>query len=115
MVNLLNGYRSADPDAIRMMRAMGAGPWQIYFHIKLPGSMSHFFSGLYIATSYAIVGAVISEWLGGFSGLGVYMTRVKKSFSYDKMFAVIFLISIISLLLLKIIQTLRKRVLRYYV
>lgn len=108
-VNLLNGYRSADPDAIKMMRAMGAGPWQIFFHVKLPGSASHFFSGLYIATSYAIVGAVISEWLGGFSGLGVYMTRVKKSFSYDKMFAVIFLISIISLVLLKVIKILRNR------
>ncbi len=41
----------------------------------------------------SVVGAVISEWLGGFSGLGVYMTRVKKAFAYDKMFAVIFLIS----------------------
>ena len=115
VVNMINGYKAVDPDEIRLMKAMGATPWQIYFHVKLPGSMSFFFSGLYIAMSYAIVGAVISEWLGGFSGLGVYMTRVKKSFSYDKMFAVIFLISIISLLLLKIIQTLRKRVLRYYV
>ena len=109
VVNLLNGYRAADPDAIRMLRAMGASPMQIFFHIKLPGSMSYFFSGLYIATSYAIVGAVISEWLGGFSGLGVYMTRVKKSYSYDKMFAVIFLISLISLVLLWIIRKLRNR------
>ena len=109
VVNLLSGYRAADPDAIRMMRAMGAGPWQIFFHVKLPGSMSHFFSGLYIATSYAIVGAVISEWLGGFSGLGVYMTRVKKSFSYDKMFAVIFLISLISLILLRVIKIMRNK------
>ncbi len=109
VVNLLNGYRAADADAIKMMRAMGAGPWQVFFHVKLPGSASHFFSGLYIATSYAIVGAVISEWLGGFSGLGVYMTRVKKSFSYDKMFAVIFLISFISLILLKIIKIIRNK------
>ncbi|MCR4605594.1 MAG: ABC transporter permease [Eubacterium sp.] len=108
-VNLLNGYREADPDAIKMMRAMGASKWQIFFHVKLPGSMSHFFAGLYIAVSYAIVGAVISEWLGGFSGLGVYMTRVKKSFAYDKMFAVIFLISFISLVLLKVISVVRGR------
>ncbi|MBO4394903.1 MAG: ABC transporter permease [Eubacterium sp.] len=108
-VNLLNGYRSVDPDAVRLLRAMGATPRQIFIHVKLPGSMSHFFSGLYIATSYAIVGAVIAEWLGGFSGLGVYMTRVKKSFAYDKMFAVILLISIISLLLLKIIDIIRKK------
>lgn len=113
VINLINGYNAIDPDAIKLMKAMGAKPWQIFYHVKFPGSMSFFFSGLYIATSYAIVGAVISEWLGGFSGLGVYMTRVKKSFSYDKMFAVIFLISIISLILLKIIQIIRDRYIRY--
>ena len=59
----------------------------------LPAAANEFFSGLRISATYAIVGAVIAEWLGGFSGLGVYMTRVRKSFSYDKMFAVIILIS----------------------
>lgn len=110
VVNLLNGYRTADADAVRLLRAMGATPRQIFFHVRLPGAWSHFFSGLYIATSYAIVGAVISEWLGGFSGLGVYMTRVKKSFAYDRMFAVILLISVISLILLKGIDILRKNI-----
>ena len=57
--------------------------------------------------SYSVVGAVIAEWLGGFNGLGVYMTRVKKSFSYDKMFAVIFLISAISILLMLIVKAIR--------
>ena len=113
VINLIDGYHASDPDAVRLLRAMGATPWQIFIHVKLPGSMSHFFSGLFIATSYAIVGAVISEWLGGFSGLGVYMTRVKKSFSYDKMFAVIFLISFLSLIVLKIIQILKNRFLKY--
>ena len=56
-----------------------------------------------------MVGAVISEWLGGMEGLGVYMTRVKKSYSFDKMFAVIFLISAISLLLMKAIDLLQKK------
>ena len=71
--------------------------------------MSQFFAGLRISASYAVVGAVISEWLGGFGGLGVYMTRVKKAFSFDKMFAVIFLISIISLLLMKGVDLLQKK------
>lgn len=52
---------------------------------------------------------MISEWLGGFSGLGVYMTRVKKAFSFDKMFAVIFLISLISLILMKLVDLLQKK------
>ena len=108
-VGLLNGFRSADQDSMNLLRAMGAGRWQIFRYIKMPGAMSQFFGGLRISASYAVVGAVISEWLGGFSGLGGYMTRVKKAFSFDKMFAVIFLISIISLLLMKGVDLLQKK------
>ena len=100
-IGLLNGFRSADKDAISLLKAMGAKQIQIFRYIKLPGAMSQFFAGLRISASYAVVGAVISEWLGGFGGLGVYMTRVKQAFAFDKMFAVIFLISVISLLLMK--------------
>ena len=108
-VGLLNGFKSADKDSINLLRAMGASKVQIFKILKLPGALSQFFAGLRISASYAVVGAVISEWLGGFSGLGVYMTRVKKAFSFDKMFAVIFLISVISLLLMKCVDLLQKK------
>ncbi|NBH73726.1 ABC transporter permease [Clostridiaceae bacterium] len=107
-IGLLTGFRSADPDAVSLLRAMGAGQGQIFLYIKLPGALEQFFSGLRISASYAVVGAVISEWLGGFGGLGVYMTRVKKAFAFDKMFAVIFLVSAISLLLMNGVELLQK-------
>lgn len=107
-ISLLDGYRSADADAINLIRSMGGGRVKIFRYIKLPAAMSHFFSGLKVSASYAIVGAVISEWLGGFEGLGVYMTRVKKAYSFDKMFAVIIFISVISLILMLGITLLRK-------
>lgn len=108
-VGLLEGFMGADKDSIKLLQAMGASKMQILYFIKLPFSLPYFFSGLKISASYSIVGAVISEWLGGFKGLGVYMTRVKKSFSFDKMFAVIFLISVISLLLIKLVEVLQKK------
>lgn len=108
-VGLLNGFRSADPDMMNLLRSMGAGRFQIFRYIKLPGAMGQFFASLRISASYSVVGAVISEWLGGFNGLGVYMTRVKKAFAFDKMFAVIILISVISLILMKLVDLLQKR------
>jgi ABC-type nitrate/sulfonate/bicarbonate transport system permease component len=108
-VGLLTGFKSADPDAVDLLRAMGAGRMQIFRYLKLPGAMGQFFSSLKISASYAVVGAVISEWLGGFGGLGVYMTRVRKAFSFDKMFAVIFLISVISLLLMRAVELLQEK------
>ncbi|MBQ3557640.1 MAG: ABC transporter permease [Oscillospiraceae bacterium] len=107
-VGLLDGFVSADPDTIDLLRSMGAGKWQIFRYIKFPGALSQFFSGLRIAAAYCVVGAVISEWLGGFGGLGVYMTRVKKAFAFDKMFAVIFLISAVSLGLMALVDLARR-------
>ncbi len=107
-VGMYDGFQSADPDAIHLLRSMGAGRLAIFRHIKLPGAMTNFFSSLRISAAYSVVGAVISEWLGGFNGLGVYMTRVKKSFSFDKMFAVIFLISAISLALMALVDLAQK-------
>lgn len=108
-VSLLNGFRAADKDTMNLMRSMGASKMQIFWHVKFPESLDQFFASLRISASYAVVGAVISEWLGGYHGLGVYMTRVKKSFSFDKMFAVIFLISAISLLLMWGVDVLQKK------
>ena len=109
-VGLLDGFRAVDPDAVKLFQAMGASRRQIFCYMKLPGSLSHFFAGLRISAAYSIVGAVISEWLGCYSGLGVYMVRVKKSYSFDKMFAVIFLISAISLFLMWLVDRLQKAV-----
>lgn len=109
-VGLLEGLRSIDIDSIRLVKSMGASSFQIFKYVKFPASLGEFFSGLKIAVSYSVVGAVIAEWLGGYDGLGVYMTRVKKSYSFDKMFAAILLISIISLILIKVVDILKKRV-----
>ena len=112
-VGLLDGFRSADKDAIGLLRSMGAGRFQIFRYIKFPSALPQLFSGLRIAAAYSVVGAVISEWLGGFGGLGVYMTRVKKAFAFDKMFAVIFLISGISLALMALVEFAEKKCMAY--
>lgn len=107
-IGLLNGFESVDPDAINLMRSMGATRLQIFRIVKLPNATASFFSGLRISAAYAVVGAVVSEWLGGFEGLGVYMTRVKKAYAFDKMFAVIVFISAISLVLMGIVILLER-------
>lgn len=107
-VSLVSGFRAADTDAQELLRTMGATRWQIFCYVKLPSAVDELFSGLAISATYAIVGAVIAEWLGGFSGLGVYMTRVRKSFSYDKMFASILVISALSLALMKLVGVIER-------
>lgn len=107
-VGMFDGLQTADAEEMKLMRVMGASKLKIFRYIKLPEAMSHFFAGLRVSVAYAVVGAVISEWLGGYKGLGVYMTRVKKSYDFDKMFAVIFLISALSIVLMILVDFLQR-------
>ena len=70
--------------------------------------MAFFFSGLRVSVSYAFVSSVVAEWLGGFEGLGVYMIQTKKAFAYDRMFAVIVLISLISLFFMWLVSKIER-------
>ncbi|MBE6687627.1 MAG: ABC transporter permease [Ruminococcaceae bacterium] len=112
-VGFLDGFSSADRDEIKLLQSMGANTRHIFRHVKLPRSLPHFFAGLKVSSSYCIVSAVISEWLGGTVGLGVYMTRVRKSYAFDKMFAVIILVSVLSILLMALISLLEKMTMPY--
>ena len=93
-VSITEGLAGVDPELIDLMRSMGARRYQIFIKVKFPAALIGFFSGLKIAVTYSIMGAIIGEWMGGSAGLGVYMMRVKNSYAYDKMFAAIVLISL---------------------
>lgn len=103
-VGVLDGFKSIDQDIVNLLKSMGANDLQTLQHAKIPNAIGPFFTSLRISASYSIVGAVIAEWLGGNHGLGVYITRVRKSYSFDKMFAVILLISLLSLMLMKLVD-----------
>lgn len=104
VVSLSEGLNSLDQDFLNLMKSMKANRWQIFYLAKFPSSLNNFFSGLKIAATYSIIGAVIGEWMGGKSGLGVYMTRVRQSFALDKVFATILIIIVLSIILFKIIE-----------
>lgn len=107
-ISLTQGFQATSPEMLNLMKTMKATPWQIFWQVKIPCAIEHAFSGLAISATYAVVAAVIAEWLGGVAGLGVYMIRVRKSFSYDKMFSVIVLISALSLALMGGVRLLEK-------
>lgn len=113
VISMLQALKSVDQDAKNLLVAMGASKFQVFKHISLPYSIEGLLSGIKISISYSFVGAVIAEWLGGTKGLGVYMMRAKKSYSYDEMFAIIIFIIIISLLLMGIVKIIERRLLSW--
>lgn len=112
-IALVDGYHSVQKEQLNLFRSLKASHYQTYRHLKIPSAMGYFFTGLKVALSYALISAVVAEWLGGYHGLGVYMTRVRKSYELDNMFAVIFFISFLTLVLLASVKLIERWVLKY--
>lgn len=113
-VNIADGYRMVDQEKVRVMSAMGANPVQIFRLVKLPATLPFFFSGLRIAGTYSVMGAVIGEWLGASKGLGILMTRSSQSFLTDRVFATIMVITVLSLAITALIEIMSRILMPWY-
>ncbi len=108
-ISMYAGLQSVDPDMIILMKSLNARKGQIFRHVKFPSSLPALFSGIRISAAYCVMAAVIAEWQGSNTGLGVYMMRVRRSYAYDKMFAAIVLIVAASLLFFLLAALAEKR------
>jgi ABC-type nitrate/sulfonate/bicarbonate transport system permease component len=97
--SLAEGFATADGDAMRLLRSMGASRWQAFVKVRVPGALPFFFTGLRVSITYAIGGAVFAEYAGAVSGLGIYMQQMQQVFRTDLVFASILVIAILSVLL----------------
>lgn len=104
VINIVEGLANVDQDLMELMQVMGASPWDTFKNIQLPSIVPYFFSGLKIAATYSILGAVMGEWLGGNSGLGVYMVRTMHTFSTSNLFAAILIVVLLSFGLFKLVE-----------
>jgi putative hydroxymethylpyrimidine transport system permease protein len=69
-VNLLDGLRSTPPELLKLMRSMGASRLRTLRTVELPAALPSLFSGLKIAATVSVIGAVFAEWAGADEGLG---------------------------------------------
>jgi ABC-type nitrate/sulfonate/bicarbonate transport system permease component len=113
-LNTADGLTSADPEQVDLLRAMNAKRGQIWRMVRLPSAMPAFFTGLRIAVTYSVVGATIGEWVGGSSGLGLYMLRSKNALATDQVFVAIVVTSAISIGLFVLVYLIERRALPWY-
>ena len=69
-VNLLDGLRSVEPELLKLMRSMGASRLRTLRSAELPSALPFLFSGLKVAATVSVIGAVFGEWAGADEGLG---------------------------------------------
>ncbi len=109
-----DGLRQVPQEQVLLLRSMGASVWSVYRLLRIPASLPSLFTGLKLAATYSVMGAVIGEWLGGNAGLGIYMTRATKSFQTAHVFAVILIIVALSMALFGIVALLDRVLLAWH-
>jgi ABC-type nitrate/sulfonate/bicarbonate transport system permease component len=109
-VNTLDGLRSVDPDAIKMMRTLDASRGQVLRRIEAPTALPYFFSGAKIAAAFTGIAAVFGEWAGAESGLGVLIHQDSGQFETARLFAEVALVSVLALALFGLIALAERRV-----
>ncbi len=109
-VAALDGLRSVDPEAIKMMRTLDASRWQLLRRVEAPAALPTTFSGLRIAAVLAPVGAVFGEWAGADSGLGHMVLLDNGQLQTAREFAAAFLLTAIALALFGLIALIERRV-----
>jgi NitT/TauT family transport system permease protein len=111
MVNTIVGLRSVDEDRINLMRSLAATRGQIFWMLQLPNAMPYIFAGLEIAMIFALIGAIVAEFVGAQSGLGMLIQSMNFTMDVAGQFSVLFILSAIGLLLNSLVSEVRRRVL----
>ena len=114
VVSLADGLRAADPDLIALLQAMGATRRDVFVKVRLPGAMPAFFSGVKIAITYSVIGAIMGEWVGASRGLGIFMLRATNSFRTDWVFVAIGITAFLSIVLFLLVVVLERILLPWY-
>ena len=114
VVNSVDGLKSADPDMVRLLRTLGASRWQVFTKVQVPNSLPFLFSGIKIAVTVSVIGAVIGEWVGSSEGLGYLAIRSKSQFLSERVYATVVLLSFMGIALFLIAGVLERVFLPWY-
>lgn len=114
VISTADGLRSTDPEWVALLRSMGATRWQIFSKVRFPNALPTFFSGLKVAVTYSVIGAVIGEWVGGNIGLAFFMRRAHNAFRYGREFAGIAVTSLLSIGLFLVVAAVERIALPWY-
>ncbi|MDQ7905735.1 ABC transporter permease [Phytohabitans sp. ZYX-F-186] len=109
LVNVIEGLRAADADRIQMLTVFGAGRAQIFRMVRLPTALPFIFAGLDIGIVFAILGAVVGEFIGAKEGLGYLLLQTNYNFDISGMFAVLVVLSVMGLVAHFVIRLLQRR------
>jgi ABC-type nitrate/sulfonate/bicarbonate transport system permease component len=113
-VALLDGLAGASREATELLASFGASRRQQLLKLRLPGALPALFTGLRIAVTYAVVGAIFGEAVGAVDGLGIWIVLSKNLFRTDLVFAAILLTALLTLALWALVGLVERLTIPWY-
>jgi NitT/TauT family transport system permease protein len=108
VVNTATGLNSLEPKMIHLARSMGANTWQTFVYFRLPASLPVFFAGLKVGVTFAVIGALVGEFVGAGSGLGHLTVIAMGSLNTQLVFASIIVMAGIGVAMYVVIEILER-------
>lgn len=99
MINSISGFKNVDPDRVMLARALNASRWRALRHVRLPSALPFIFSGLQVGIVYALLGAVVGEFIAGSLGLGARIVQLQSTMDVPGVFAALVILGIMGALL----------------
>ena len=109
------GLRSMSSEMRDLARSMGASRWQVFAQFRLPTSLPYLFSGLKVAATLAVAGAVVGEFVGADKGLGYLLLVTNSNMETALMFATIVALTIIGLVFFYAVEFLESLLIPWHV
>ncbi len=113
-VALVDGFDTATAEAMDLLRSLGATRNQVFRKLRWPAALPSMFTGLRIAATYGVIGAVFGEYVGAYEGLGIWMQLSQNAFRTDLVFAAVLLAAALSIVLFGLVSAAERLVIPWF-
>lgn len=114
VINTVKGLKSVDRELVELFRSYGASKFDTLIRLQIPASLPHVFSGLQLAATMSVLGAVIGEFVGADKGLGYIILQSNVNLETSLMFATLLVLAAIGFFFYSAIGLIEKRLLFWH-
>lgn len=113
LVTSIAGFKAVEQDRIDLLRSLSATKWQLFRKVQFPSALPYIFAGFEMAAAFAVVGAIVGEFVGAQAGLGVLILQMDAQMDTGGSFAIFIILSLMGACISGILRLVRRRVLSW--
>jgi NitT/TauT family transport system permease protein len=111
--NAYQGVREVDRDLLSNARVLGASQGQLFRHVILPSALTWITASLHTSLGFALVGAIVGEYLGARRGIGLMISTAQGTFNANGVYAAMFILAVLAILAEALVTRLEDRLIRW--